>query len=309
MGTTYSIKIISVQNKINVSVLQKDIETILTDINQIMSTYIGDSELSILNRTRSTGWQTVSPDLYTVIKHADGVSRITNGAFDVTIGPLVNIWGFGPDQFTQTIPADKKIESLRQSIGYENILFNNELKQIAKKKAGLHIDLSGIAKGFAVDKIAQYLEHKNLQHYLVEIGGELIAKGYNAEQQVWQIGIEQASTLQRSVQRIIGLKDIAMATSGDYRNYFEKDGIRYSHTIDPNTGKPIIHKLASVTVLDESAMHADALATAFMVLGPEQAYRLANELDVAVYLIIKSGEGFEEKYNEPFVRYFSGQSR
>ena len=171
MGTTYSIKIISVQNKINVSVLQKDIETILADINQTMSTYIDDSELSILNQTRSTGWQTLSPDLYNIIKHADAVSRMTNGAFDVTIGPLVNIWGFGPDLFTQTIPADKTIESLKQAIGYEHILFNNELEQITKKKADLYIDLSGIAKGFAVDKIAQYLEHNNLQHYLVEIGG------------------------------------------------------------------------------------------------------------------------------------------
>ncbi len=305
MGTTYSIKFISQNKTIKKETIRADIEQVLTNINHSMSTYLSDSELSRLNQSKVSDWQNLSKDLYFVIEHANKVSLMTNGAFDITVGSLVNLWGFGPDTFTREIPSDQLIELTKQYSGYEKILFNKPSNQISKSDPDCYIDLSGIAKGFAVDKIANYLDKQGFKNYLVEIGGELKGKGINANQKAWQIGIEQAKSLERSVQRIVGLNNIAMATSGDYRNYFEKNGIRYSHTIDPVTGKPIKHNLASVTVLDKSTMHADALATAFMVLGTGKTHALANEFGIAVYTLSKTGKGFEERYNDYFKTYLS----
>lgn len=305
MGTTYSVKLVSHQSNIDKNTLHADIDYILADVNQTMSTYLVDSELSLINQENVSSWLAISDDLYDVIEHANTISEITKGAFDVTVGPLVNLWGFGPDPFTQEIPDESLLQEAKRHTGFEKILFDISSNSISKSDPDVYIDLSGIAKGFAVDKIALYLDKNNIQHYLVEIGGELIAKGLNANQEAWQIGIEQATPLDRSVQRIVELNNMAMATSGDYRNYFEKEGVRYSHTIDPTTGKPIDHNLASVTVLNKSTMHADALATAFMVLGTEKTHALANELGIAVYTISKTDNGFEERYNNDFKTYLS----
>ncbi len=302
MGTTYSIKIKTADAVVNQEKIRADIEKILLEINQKMSTYIVDSELSVINFSNSLDSNLISDDLFKVISHANTISKTTNGAFDITVGPLVNLWGFGPNKSENKIPSNEEIELIKKNIGYKKIYLNKETTSIKKLHPDLYVDLSGIAKGFAVDKIALYLNSYNLENYLVEIGGELIAKGTNEDNEVWQIGIENPNN---NLVKIIGLKDIAMATSGDYRNYFEKNGVRYSHTINPNTGKPIKHKLASVTVLDKTAMNADALATAFMVLGPAKTIELANELKIGVYLIIKNDENFYEEYNEYFEPFIS----
>ena len=302
MGTTYSIKIKTADAVVNQEKIRADIEKILLEINQKMSTYIVDSELSVINFSNSLDSNLISDDLFKVISHANTISKTTNGAFDITVGPLVNLWGFGPNKSENIIPSNEEIELIKKNIGYKKIYLNKETTSIKKLHPDLYVDLSGIAKGFAVDKIALYLNSYNLENYLVEIGGELIAKGTNEDNEVWQIGIENPNN---NLAKIIGLKDIAMATSGDYRNYFEKNGVRYSHTINPNTGKPIKHKLASITVLDKTAMNADALATAFMVLGPAKTIELANELKIGVYLIIKNDENFYEEYNEYFEPFIS----
>ena len=304
MGTTYSVKINADNAFVEKNQISDDIDEILSKINQSMSTYIKESELSNINFSTISDWQSISDDLFEVIDHAINVSLKTNGAFDITIAPLVNLWGFGPDKFQNKIPADEIIELTKRNTGYKKISIDKSLKKISKLDPNLHIDLSGIAKGFAVDKIAQYLDKRGFKNYLIEIGGELIGKGLNKDNEIWQIGIEDPNN-HGTIKRIIQLKDMAMATSGNYMNYFEKDGVRYSHTINPVTGKPIKHKLASVTVLDNSAMNADALATAFMVLGPEKALSLANNLEMAIYLIIKDGKRFEEKYNNYFIPYLS----
>ncbi|MCG8379285.1 MAG: FAD:protein FMN transferase [Proteobacteria bacterium] len=304
MGTTYTVKLKQEDASPGKDRIHTDIEAILGNINNSMSTYIKDSELSRLNHSNLTDCQAISDDLYTVIEHAIEVSELSDGAFDVTVGPLVNLWGFGPDPFDLEVPADHEIALIKNQVGYEKINLNSTGKRISKSDPRIYIDLSGIAKGYAVDKIAAHLDKFNIQHYLVDIGGEIIARGTNNQQQVWQIGIEQADSTTRLVQRIIGLDNIAMATSGDYRNYFEKDGVRYSHTINPVTGKPIIHSLASVTVLDRTTMHADALATAFMVLGPDKTLTIANKLKIPVFMIVKTNNGFEEKYNDYFKPYF-----
>ena len=305
MGTTYSVKINADNAFVEKNQISDDIDEILSEINQSMSTYIKESELSNINFSTISDWQSLSDDLFEVIDHAINVSLKTNGAFDITIAPLVNLWGFGPDKLQNKIPTDEIIELTKQNTGYKKISIDKSLKKISKLDPNLHIDLSGIAKGFAVDKIARYLDKRGFKNYLIEIGGELIGKGLNKDNEIWQIGIENPNNNSDTIKQIIRLKDMAMATSGNYMNYFEKDGVRYSHTINPVTGKPIKHKLASVTVLDNSAMNADALATAFMVLGSEKALSLANNLEIAVYLIIKDGKSFEEKYNDYFIPYLS----
>jgi thiamine biosynthesis lipoprotein len=305
MGTTYSVKINADNAFVEKNKISDGIDEILSEINQSMSTYIKESELSNINFSTISGWQSISDDLFEVIDHAINVSLKTNGAFDITIAPLVNLWGFGPDKLQNKIPTDEIIELTKKNTGYKKISIDKSLKKISKLDANLHIDLSGIAKGFAVDKIARYLDKRGFKNYLVEIGGELIGKGLNKDNEIWQIGIENPDNNSDTIKRIVRLKDMAMATSGNYMNYFEKDGVRYSHTINPVTGKPIKHKLASVTVLDNSAMNADALATAFMVLGSEKALSLADNLEIAIYLIIKEGKRFEEKYNDYFMPYLS----
>ena len=305
MGTTYSVKINADNAFVEKNQISDDIDEILSEINQSMSTYIKESELSNINFSTISDWQSISDDLFEVIDHAMNISLKTNGAFDITIAPLVNLWGFGPDKLQNKIPTDEIIELTKKNTGYKKISIDKSLKKISKLDPNLHIDLSGIAKGFAVDKIARYLDKHGFKNYLIEIGGELIGKGLNKDNEIWQIGIENPDNNSDTIKRIVRLKDMAMATSGNYMNYFEKDGVRYSHTINPVTGKPIKHKLASVTVLDNSAMNADALATAFMVLGPEKALSLANNLKIAVYLIIKDGKSFEEKYNDYFTPYLS----
>lgn len=308
MGTHYSIKIVAKEVALDEYNLHATIKDILQGINQSMSTYIDDSELSRFNQTQTTAWQLVSPDLYHVIKQAVVIGEQTSGAFDPTIGLLVNLWGFGASSIPVKIPNDALIQSTQQHTGYKKIKIHQSANQIAKIDLELALDLSAIAKGFAIDKIADYLDQQGIEHYLVEIGGDLISKGQNARQQDWQIGIEKPNPFEQTVQRVISLPDIAMATSGDYRNYYEKDGVRYTHVIDPNTGKPITHKLASVTVLHQSAMVADAMATAFMVLGETAAMRLANQLKLAVYMIVKTEMGLTENYNDYFKPYLTDSS-
>ncbi len=305
MGTTYSVIYKPITDGPERDALFKEIELLLKEINQSMSTYIDDSELSRLNRTIA-GLETVlSKELFYVIKSAVEVSQISDGAFDITVGPLVNLWGFGPTSVQRQSPPEADLQRVLEYTGYEKLSLDTGKLSISKAQENMYVDLSGLAKGYAVDRIAQHMDSHRIQHYLIDIGGDLLGKGINDNNQPWQIGIEQARPFTREVQRIISLENKAMATSGDYRNYFEQNGIRYSHTIDPNTGAPITHMLASVTVLHESCMFADALATALMVLGPEAALELANQQQLPIYMLVKSENDFIERYNEPFRNYLN----
>ncbi len=305
MGTTYSVTYKPIADGPERDALYKEIELLLTEINQSMSTYIDDSELSRFNQTEAGLETMLSKELFYVIKSAVKVSQISDGAFDITVGPLVNLWGFGPTPVHRQPPPETELQRVQEFIGYEKLSLDPDKLSISKANENMYIDLSGIAKGYAVDRIAQHMDSYDIQHYLIDIGGDLLALGVNDENQPWQIGIEQARPYSREVQRIVSLDKKAMATSGDYRNYFEQNGIRYSHTLDPKTGAPITHSLASVTVLHESCMFADALATALMVMGPEAALELANQQQLPIYMLVKSENDFIERYNESFRIYLS----
>lgn len=309
MGTLYNIKIVDErhagQNVVSRN-LRADIENILSTVNNQMSTYEKESEISRFNRHRASDWFPVSSDTAGVIKEALGISRLSGGAFDITVGPLVDLWGFGP-KTANGVPDRGQIKETLKIIGYENLSVNLSPPAIKKGFKELHCDLAAIAKGFGVDKLAAYLDSQNITSYLIEIGGELRTRGRNQHDRWWRIGIA-SPTDTFGIQKVIDLKNQSMATSGDYRNYYEAGGIRYSHTIDPRTGSPVTHNLVSVTVVCDSCMRADALATAITVLGPEKGYELALRDDLAVFFIMKSKQGFREK-STPLFRELLGSGR
>jgi thiamine biosynthesis lipoprotein len=311
MGTTFSVKALkpaelesTPTSKLNL-LLSNDIGEILEKVNRQMSTWLEDSEISRFNRYRETGWFNVSSDTALVTAEALRVSRLSGGAFDITVGPLVNLWGFGPEKINadRQIPTDEQINGAMQKIGCQKLAARSVPPAIKKEIPELRCDLSAIAKGFGVDKVAEYLESRGYGNYLVEIGGEVRVKGINLKGTPWRVAIAAPGPGGESpYQKIVLLKNTAMATSGDYFNYFEKDGVRYSHTIDPVTGRPITHKLASVTVIHDSCMTADALATALDVMGPEKGYELAVKENLPVFLVIREGNAFVEKMTPQFKR-------
>ncbi len=300
-GTSFTIKVSKLPNSITGKRVRKQIEQLLDELNGQMSTYQQDSELSMINANQSTEWLVVSSPLFAVLKQANTISKLSNGAFDITVGPLVNLWGFGPSPMSFVAPDKTVIEQHLKKIGFKKILFNENNQKIKKLEPEIYIDLSAIAKGYAVDRVGLLLESHGIVNYMVEIGGELRLKGYNAINKPWRIAIEKPTAGNRAIQKVLPLSNISLATSGDYRNYFEFEGVRFSHTIDPRLGMPITHKLASVTILSDTTMRADALATALMVLGVEQGFGLAEKENIAALFIIKTEGGFIEKATSSFI--------
>ncbi len=299
MGTSFTVKWVSSDSAADKK-LPAQISQLLVEVNNSMSTYQKDSELSRINQMPAGDSVTLSEGLAEVLSKALDISQSSGGAFDVTVGPLVNLWGFGPDGRVIRAPDHSEIELLRQRVGYHYIsLVDRKLT----RERNVYIDLSAIAKGYGVDQVAKLLEKAGISNYLVEIGGELRARGLKPDGSRWKIAIEAPLAGERKVQRIIEVRDVGIATSGDYRNYFEENGIRFSHTIDASTGMPINHRLASVTVLADDCATADALATAMMVLGPDKAEPYAEQQGVEALLIIKSDDGFIERMTPGFANY------
>ncbi|MCZ6852361.1 MAG: FAD:protein FMN transferase [Gammaproteobacteria bacterium] len=265
-------------------------------VNSEMSTYIEDSSISEFNRAPVGTWFAVSPALVKVIQAAAKLSEASEGAFDVTVGPLVNLWGFGPNVERWSPPDHEAVEDTRAKVGYTRLLARLEPPGLIKTHE-LFVDLSAIAKGHGVDRVATVLNDAHCSDYLIDIGGEVRARGTNAAGEDWRIGIEVPdSNRLGSIQRVLSLSDEAVATSGDYRNFFENRGQRYSHTIDPRTGYPVTHDLASVSVLAQSAMWADGYATLLNVLGPAHGLELATDHDLAALFVVRTENGFEERY-------------
>lgn len=305
LGTSFSIKVSRLPPEVEAERLKNELEALLEQVNQSMSTYLPNSELSRFNQNQTTDWQSVSEDLARVVVDALAVSRWSGGAFDPTVGPLVNLWGFGPDPRPQQTPTPDQIHALLKQIGYRFLDARLSPPSIQKRKPRLSLDLSAIAKGFAVDKLAEHLEKKGIGDYLVEIGGEIRLKGKNPRGQSWRIAIEKPVAGGRQIEKVLSLTNVAMATSGDYRNFYERQGKRYSHTIDPRTGYPIAHGLASVTVLGHTTAEADALATALMVMGPEEGWSKAEKDGIAAFFIVKNKNGFQELATQPFLQRIS----
>jgi len=294
MGTTFNVKLVAPPESLSREVLGKEIAATLDSLEQLTSTYIDDSELSHFNASRSTDWVNVSADLCTVTEQALEISRSTSGAFDITVGPLVNLWGFGPEGTATEPPAQQQIDDALTRVGYERLQTRCTVPAMRKEPHDVYLDLSGWAKGYAVDQLAELLNRHSLSDYLVEIGGELRVRGHNAEGLGWAVAIEKPLYGERSPQKILRLTDVGVATSGDYRNYFEYKGERYSHTIDARNGRPVSHALAAVTVIAESTAFADAMATALLVMGPISGPDMAEKLGIAGIFLVRGQAGFEE---------------
>ena len=299
MGTTYHITVVADQPAPRD--LAERIDRALDVVDLSMSTYKTESEISKFNGLPVDTSQQISADFSHVLKVSKTVWRQSNGAFDPTVGPLVDLWGFGPQRGDDVVPADDQIDRALASIGFQYMQLSEG--QISKTRP-VRLDVSAVAKGYAVDLVADLLEMLALPDYLVEVGGEMRLGGSNAKGQFWRIAVEQPSVIPQ-VQRIIELGDVAMATSGDYRNYFEVDGVRYSHTIDPRTGRPITHGLASVTVLAPTCAEADAWATALSVMGEEQGLAVAEQLNLPVYMLVKTESGFKAVSSSAFDPYLN----
>lgn len=303
MGTTYAVKLLQSDDTLDMGALESAIDARLERINAQMSTWLPDSELSRFNASTSPDWFAVSTDTVRVVEAARAVSVLSGGAFDVTVGGVVNLWGFGPGGGDARTPSAREIETAMTATGYRQLESRASPPALRKGRPQMYVDLSAIAKGFAVDALARLLDARQVRSYLVEIGGELRARGAKPDGSPWKVGIERPSPDAQSVQSVIALRDAAIATSGDYRNYRERDGRRYSHTIDPRTGRPIAHALASVSIIAGSAMRADALATAVMVMGPEQGWRLVEREGLAAQLIVRSERGFRVLATPAFETY------
>lgn len=294
MGTYYAVTYIAGVETPSENEVRRRIEERFTQINKRMSTYDESSELSRFNNSRTINKPfPVSHDVIEVVQEAKRLHNLTNGALDVTVGPLVNLWGFGPDGRPSRIPSREAVEKAKESCGIDNLLVKDDA--LIKKIPDLYVDLSSIAKGFGVDAIAELLESLDVERYLVDVGGEVRGHGAGTRGGPWRVAVERPVPHgDAAMDRVIHLVDTSVATSGDYRNYYEENGRRYSHTIDPHTGRPIRHNLASVTVMNESCMTADGLATGLDVMGPRKALELADEENLPVVVIVKEGNSFRE---------------
>ena len=310
MGTTYSIKIVSPE--VSVSDLKPAIDIRLSELNSIFSTYDSESELSQLNRHNfeQNGPAQVSSELIELLEVSQQLHQLSRGAFDVTVGPLVNLWGFGPDGPRSGVPSDESIIDALEITGLQKVSWSDGA---VSKPNSVYIDLSAIAKGYAVDEIGSLLEAEGEGRYMVEIGGEVRARGLNSIGHVWRIAIEVPDRTARKIQKAIPLDNQAMASSGDYRNYFQHEGQYYSHTIDPVTGWPVTHQMASITVLHPSASYADGIATAFSVLGPKRTLEIAEARKLKILAIMREstpGEmanSYKEVYSTELEKYLDLQ--
>ncbi|GGX83398.1 FAD:protein FMN transferase [Litchfieldella qijiaojingensis] len=307
-GTFYEVTIADPLTRSRAEALEAGLLEELEAVDAAMSTYRDDSELMAFNEAPVGEWQTLSEELIEVLAVSEAVAEASGGAFDVTIGELVNLWSFGPEARPREVPDKGELQARLAKIGPDKLEVDVENLR-AQRLSDVFVDLSGVAKGHATDRVASYLDSQDIDHYLVNIGGELLVKGYRDESETpWRIGVEVPDGSRRVAQHVLPLHDMSVATSGGYRNYFEEDGRRYSHTIDPRDGYPIRHNLASVSVLHRSNAWADAWATALLVLGPDEAMALASEHELKVLTLERDGDGWASQASPAFVDYFGKET-
>jgi thiamine biosynthesis lipoprotein len=292
MGTTYEVVVTQLPAGLGRPELQSAVDEILADIDRHLSNWNPDSEISRFNAGEGTDWVPASAMLWNLLTTSQAISSATGGAFDVTVAPLVQAWGFGAGGIDRVAaPSQAEIARLRQSVGYAKLELRENPPSLRKMVPGLHVDLDSIAPGLAVDLIAARLEELGVKDYLVELGGEVRARGRSESRRPWRIAIEAPVPGQRRPFALVELDGLAVSTSGDYRDFHEVDGRRVSHTIDPRSGAPVEHDLTSVTVIEASAAEADAWATALMVLGSGEGLALAERSNIAALFITRDEDG------------------
>lgn len=307
MGTTYNIIAVDKTAELTTEVLKAAISAQLDVVNGQMSNWDPNSEISRFNAAETLEPVGISPELAKVMMAANEIHSKSQGLFDVTLGPLIELWGFGARTAESPVPTDGAIAATLNTVGQNKILtLTRAPDTLQKSRASTSVYLAAIAKGYGVDQLAAVLRDAGVNDYMVEIGGDLVTAGQNSDGENWRIGIERPDAASQTVEEVVNFSGLGMATSGDYRNYFEQDGIRYSHIIDAITGRPITHGTASVTVLAPDAMMADGWATALLALGQERGLEIAENEGLAVLFIARntnSGEtGFVTTVSSQFVK-------
>jgi FAD:protein FMN transferase len=300
MGTTWSVKVCA-RRKPESPAIGAAIATALDGVDREMSTWRADSDLSRYNAASAEKWITLPEACYRVVTTALAIARQTDGAYDPTVGRLVNLWGFGPDGKREVPPEAAAIARARADCGWQRVCCDDDRRAVWQP-GGVYLDLSAIAKGFAVDQVCETLQRLDIHDYLVEVGGELRARGFRADGRPWYVAIESPEK-EREMPLVGVLRDGAIATSGDYLRYFESAGQRYSHTIDPRTAEPVAHDLAAVTVLHEETMLADAYATAFSVLGADDGLAFAQRHGIAARFVSRASQGLAIVESSAFARF------
>jgi thiamine biosynthesis lipoprotein len=302
MGSTWSVRYVGADA--SSAAMRAAIVTRLDRVDRQMSTWKSDSDLSRFNNAAAGTWVDVPQELFDVVEAALALASDTQGAYDPTIGPLVDLWGFGPDGPRRQPPDDASIDALRARVGWQRVKLDRAQRRILQA-GGMHLDLSSIAPGHAVDSIAAHLESQGIVDYLVEVGGELRSRGRKPDGSDWQVAIQRPLDNDSAdggvvPAHVVSLRDAALGASGDYRHFFKAGGRRYAHRIDPRTGYPVANGVASVTVLRAQCMNADSLATAFSILGVRDGLDYARERGIGVLFIVRDGDRFEERMSPAF---------
>ncbi len=303
MGTTYTVKVSAPPESVDSAQLRVAIDDTLAQIDRSMSGYRADSEVARFNASTSMQWRDVSAELAAVVQTALEISEKSGGAFDITIAPLVDAWGFGASGRPKELPGAELLEQARASVGYRKLHVRPDPPALRKDVAELAIDLNSIAPGFAVDRLADRLLALRVENFMIDIGGEILARGRNARGEVWRIAVEHPVDTERTAYAGVLLDNASVSTSGEYRDYYERDGRRYSHTIDPRTSQPLDRAPGSVVVVASSTALADGWATALNVLGPREGLQLAEKEHMAVLFIERDGEGWRSQATREFERY------
>jgi thiamine biosynthesis lipoprotein len=309
MGTAYHVRLVTAESAVDLPQLKKDVDSLLAEIDQQMSTYRDDSELSRFNRAPAEVWFGVSPATARVAIAAQEISRKTGGALDVTVAPLLRLWHFGPvkpGKARNAIepPEEDSIKAARKLVGYEKLEARLDPPALRKRSAHLEVDLSSIAPGYAVDRMAALLQMHGIENFIVEIGGEICAAGMREDGKPWRVAIERPLAGRREMQMALALEDAAISTAGDYRKFFEHAGRRFSHIIDPATGRPVEHTLASVTVAAASCLEADGWDTALLVMGPERGFDYAEKNGIAALFIVRQDDKIETRMTTGWRKQF-----
>lgn len=302
MGTDWSVQFYGLPAGASVSEVQDDLEHLLEMINRQMSIYREDSDITGFNRARAGESRVLPPDFYRVLTTALQLAEDTGGAFDPTVGPLVELWGFGSDGRRSAPPTEEEIQEILPKVGWERVELDHETRELTQP-GDLYLDVAAVAKGHAVDRLADYLDARGVASYLVSIGGDMRARGSKPGGEPWRVAVERPQAGTREIQRVVNPRNTGLASSGDYRNFLVHEGKEYPHLIDARTGYPVDHGLASVSVLHSRAKMADGLATALAVLGPEKALEFAEQQGLAVFLVERTGDGFREHMTPEFALY------
>jgi thiamine biosynthesis lipoprotein len=299
MGSTYSIKYVRHAGLPAPDEVRAQVEQILADVDRQMSTYRSDSDIEVFNALPAGHCQAMPAPVLELVGVGQQLSEQSDGSYDLTVEPLMNLWGFGPQAREEKVPSVEALAEVRKRVGYRHLRIDGDR---LCKDAAVEVDFNSIAAGYAVDTIAARLAAMGIHDYLAEATGELKASGRKADGSPWRIALEEPRDDKQVAERVIAVDGLGLSTSGDYRNYFEQGGQRFSHTLDARSGAPVSHNLASVTVIHPSALMADGLSTLLLILGPERGWDYAEKHDIGAFFVVRADTGFVTRSSRAFQR-------